>query len=206
MANNTAKSIHRKIIKDVRVKLKEEFDRNFERKAFFSKPWPSAKRNVKGSLLNRTSPLRRSITATERQDTIVFSSSLPYASIQNEGGNITITTQMKKFFWAMYYKSLGAQSKAYFNDDGSHKYTIQSSDNKQRMAKTMRSKSTRARAKVADAEYWKSLALKKVGDQLKIPPRPFIGNAPEVEQFIEDILHDNLKHIDEFVKKSFKKK
>ncbi|MCZ2393038.1 MAG: phage virion morphogenesis protein [Chitinophagales bacterium] len=185
MANNTAKSIHRKILKDVRIKLKEEFDRNFERKAFFTKPWDTAKRNVKGSLMMRTGALRKSMTATEKGDDIIFSSSLPYASIHNEGGEITITTQMKKFFWAMYYKASGGITTL---KDGS-------------VSKTKRNQKLSQ-----DAEYWKSLAFKKVGDKLKIPPRPFIGYAPEVKQFIEDILHDNLKDIDEYFRKTFKKK
>lgn len=32
---------------------------------------------------------------------------IPYAEIQNFGGHIPITPQMRRFFWAMYYKAGG---------------------------------------------------------------------------------------------------
>ena len=43
--------IKRKILNDLRVELSDEFDRNFQRKAFFDKSWPPRKMNGKGSLL-----------------------------------------------------------------------------------------------------------------------------------------------------------
>ncbi len=38
-------------VKDIAVDLAEEFDRNFERKAFFDKAWDVAKLNDRSSLL-----------------------------------------------------------------------------------------------------------------------------------------------------------
>jgi len=35
----------------MKVELLSEFDRNFERKAFFSQKWPARRREGKGSLL-----------------------------------------------------------------------------------------------------------------------------------------------------------
>lgn len=56
-----------KLISDIRVKLTEEFDRNFERKAFFDKRWPKRLYdNPKGSLLMVTDTLRRSIRSRSR--------------------------------------------------------------------------------------------------------------------------------------------
>lgn len=54
-----------KLISDIRVKLTEEFDRNFERKAFFDRRWPRRRvEHGKGSLLVVTGTLRRSICST----------------------------------------------------------------------------------------------------------------------------------------------
>ena len=52
-------------IEDIRVEFDEEFDRNFERKAFFDeKEWPERKfDDGVGSLLQRTGGLRRSVGA-----------------------------------------------------------------------------------------------------------------------------------------------
>lgn len=37
---------------------------------------------------------------------------IPYAEIQNYGGKIPITPQMRRFFWAMYYKFGGGKGKS----------------------------------------------------------------------------------------------
>ena len=105
------KELVHKITTDLAVELADEFDRNFERKGFFTEKWSSPKiNNSRGSVLNRTGNLRRSIRYNVSDNSISFSSSLPYASIHNEGGEIVVTAQMKKFFWAMFYKSSGAEA------------------------------------------------------------------------------------------------
>ena len=79
--------IKKGILDDMRVELSDEFDKNFERKAFFSKAWKKrAYPNPKGSLLMVTGTLRRSIKAHKTENGVRFTSSVPYASIHNEGG------------------------------------------------------------------------------------------------------------------------
>lgn len=74
----------------MRVELTEEFDRNFERKAFFTKKWkPRTYPATRGSLLIVTGKLRRSIRSQVQGDGVRFTSSVPYASIHNEGGEGT---------------------------------------------------------------------------------------------------------------------
>ena len=76
------------ILSDMRVELSDEFDRNFERKAFFSDKWkPRARDYPRGSLLMVSSALRRSVKggAETLEDGVRFSSAVPYASIHNEG-------------------------------------------------------------------------------------------------------------------------
>lgn len=96
------------ILNDMRVDLSEEFDRNFERKAFFSNKWkPRAHNYPRGSLLMVSSALRRSIKggAETLENGVRFSSAVPYASIHNEGGKITVTAKMKRYFWAKFMQT-----------------------------------------------------------------------------------------------------
>lgn len=88
---NTSDDILSKILNDLRVELSDEFDKNFERKAFFNDKWEDRQREGKGSLLLVTGKLRRSIKSEVVGNSVVFSSSEPYAVIHNEGGEITVT-------------------------------------------------------------------------------------------------------------------
>ena len=85
-------------LKDISVELGEEFDRNFEREAFFNEQWARRKFNNDESrgLLTREGTLRRSIkdgVSVTNHDSVIFSSSVPYAAIHNEGGTITVTAR-----------------------------------------------------------------------------------------------------------------
>jgi phage gpG-like protein len=63
----------------LKVELADEFDRNFARKAFFSRPWkPRRNADAKGSLLATSGHLRRSLRAAVQGEGVVFTSSLPY--------------------------------------------------------------------------------------------------------------------------------
>ncbi|TWI22184.1 phage virion morphogenesis protein [Sphingobacterium siyangense] len=154
-------------IRDVAIDLNDEFDQNFERKAFFTDSWPSVKMyNSKGSMMIRTGALRNSIKYDIMGDRITWSSSLPYASIHNEGGEIRVTQKMKKYFWAMYYKANEAMTTT-------KKGILINSRRNIRLAN--------------EAEKWKNLALMKEGYMIKIPKRQIIGNHPEVNRRIETI-------------------
>lgn len=88
---------------DIKVKVASEFDKNFERKAFFNRVWrPAVFSSGVGSLLVRSGKLRRSITSRVQGNGITFSSNMPYAQLQNNGGEIIVTEKMKKYFWAKY--------------------------------------------------------------------------------------------------------
>lgn len=181
-ANNFIKNI----ISDVRVDLSEEFDRNFERKAFFDKKWKGTNLpNQRGSLLSRSGKLRRSIMSKQNRNSVSWSSSLPYASIHNVGGEIVVTEKMKSFFWAMYYKSSNA---IVFN-----------------VRKKAAANTTRNRKLSAEAQQWKNLALQKVGSKMKIEQRQFIGDHPIVRQRTEDIIGVNFKELQQHFYNKLKK-
>lgn len=82
--------LKRNILDDMRVELADEFDKNFDRKAFFTKNWKHrANPNAKGSLLMVTGTMRRSVKAEVRDNGVRFTSAVPYAAIHNEGGTGT---------------------------------------------------------------------------------------------------------------------
>lgn len=82
--------LKRNILDNMRVELSDEFDKNFDRKAFFTKKWKRrAAPEAKGSLLMVTGTMRRSIKAEVRGNGVRFSSAVPYAAIHNEGGTGT---------------------------------------------------------------------------------------------------------------------
>lgn len=101
------------LLKDYQKELTEEFDRNFERKAFFDKQWKGAIRNNIGSLMNRTGALRKSITdnSSINGNNINWTSALAYANIQNTGGKITVTAKMRGFFWYKFRMATGGNNK-----------------------------------------------------------------------------------------------
>ena len=92
------------ILSDLRVELLDHFDKNFPRGGFFGKQWPK-KRDGSPSHLIGTGTLRRSISAKVHGHSLTFTSSTPYSAIHNEGGTITVTAKMKKYFWAMFKKT-----------------------------------------------------------------------------------------------------
>lgn len=109
----------------------------------------------------RTGQLRNSLSYNVGEDFIRWSSSLPYASIHNEGGEITVTAKMKSFFWAMYYKASGAMTKTKGGK-------VSASKRNQNLS--------------VEAQQWKNMALMKIGSKIKIPQRQFIGDHPRVQE------------------------
>ena len=167
--------IIRRILRDIQVELKDEFDKNFERQAFFSESWQrrSSPTRRGGHILVGTGSLRRSITSRVTDNSIRFFSTLPYAAIHNEGGEITVTEKMKRFFWHKHMNAAGAL------------VFCRKKNGELRKDKGTRQIST-------EAEFWKHLALMKVGSTIKIPRRQFLGHSPEVEQSVREIIEENL--------------
>ena len=95
--------LKRKILTDLKVELLDEFDQNFQRRAFFDRPWPGRKSPGNGDkLLNDTGYGRNSIRGIIRQNGVEFSTDTPYMGLHNRGGKIKITPRMRKYFWYMY--------------------------------------------------------------------------------------------------------
>lgn len=165
--------ILRKIIRDIKVDLTSEFDLNFERQAFFGEAWQRRKSPLRGDghILVDSGALRRDIISRSDDTSITFMASLPYASIHNNGGEIKVTRRMKSFFWHKYYEAISGFGR---KKDGSLR-----NDKKNKQLST-------------EAEFYKAMALMKVGSSIKIPRRRFLGTSPELEQRVKDIIEMNL--------------
>lgn len=180
--------IIRLILKDMRVEMKEEFDRNFERQGFFSEAWQRRKSPLRpeGALLVQTSQLRKSIKARTTANSITFYTTLPYAAIHNDGGEIVVTPRMKGYFWIKYAETTGSFGR---KKDGS-----------------LRRDKRNARLST-EAEFYKAMALKKAGTTIKIPRRRFLGTSPEVEAAVRRIVEKNLgEYFDKYLDFSITKK
>lgn len=172
-------------LRDVRVELLDEFDKNFEREAFFNERWARRKYHDDRSrgLLVRTGTLRRSLRAevTPRRS-VRFFTDVPYAAIHNEGGTITVTRRMKNYFWVQYMTIVGSK-------DGTFAPKLQ-----RKKDGTLRN-NKRNRKLSNEAAFYKAMALKPVGSKIVIPKRQFIGRHAEVERILREIAETNMKQI-----------
>lgn len=166
--------LRKRILRRIRIDLSQEFDRNFERQAFFSAAWQKCKSPAKGNraILIGSGALRRSIKSRSDDSSVEFYSDLPYAAIHNNGGEIRVTAAMKRFFWAKYYEVTGGFTK---------------------LKNGRLSGSKRQRRLSEEAEFYRALALKKVGSVIKIPRRRFLGVSPELERSVDEIVSYTLK-------------
>lgn len=170
-----------RMVQDVAVSLADLFDKNFETKSFNGRRWKDRRMSRRGSLLMETGALRRSLRYTINGNTITFTSNLPYAKIQNEGGDIKVTPKMKKYFWHRYY-SLSKKVK--------------------RSKKGQVLKSSHANNQ--EAEFFKAMALKPVGSVIHIPPRRFIGDGQQTRERIQRITNRYMEHLTEVLIKMSK--
>ena len=177
----------RETLKDIKKEALEEFDRNFEREAFFNDKWARRKYNDDTSrgLLVQNGTLRRSIKGevTDHDSVLIYTTEL-YANIHNEGGTITVTRKMKSHFWKMYYTVTGGKAADGFSKNLQRKKNGAPRNNK------------RNRALTAEAEFYRAMALKKAGSKITIPKRQFIGNHPDLEKLLKEIFYNNAKNFD----------
>lgn len=186
--NDEIRKIIKLILQDIRVEMEEEFDRNFERQGFFSEAWQRRKSPLRkdGAILVDSGQLRGSIQSRTTANSITFYTTLPYAAIHNDGGEIVVTPRMKGYFWIKYAETTGAFER---KKDGS-----------------LRHDKRNARLST-EAEFYKAMALKKAGTTIKIPRRRFLGTSPEVEAAVRRIVEKNLgEYFDKYLDYSITKK
>lgn len=176
-----------KTLNDIKVEAADEFDKNFNDQAFFNDKWARRKYNDDESrgLLVQSGTLRRSIIAkiTDR-DSVLFQTTVPYARIHNEGGTITVTSRMKKYFWWKYITIVGSKRpKAGTATTYSERF--------QRKKNGELRNNKRNRELTEEAKFYKYMAMKKAGSKITIPKRQFIGNHPDLEKLLKEIAEKN---------------
>ncbi|RHH74686.1 phage morphogenesis protein [Parabacteroides merdae] len=159
MSSNT---FFNNVLKDIQTELVDEFDLNFERKAFFDRPWAPLSKNYQptgGSMLLRTGALRRSIRSRISGTSLIYSSSLRYAGLMNYGGTVrqdfVPTPKMRRWAWANFH-------------------ALQQS------------------GKTSEAEKYRRMALaKRIRRTFTVPARPFVGDHPRVQEIARDIVSEH---------------
>ncbi|NCB67430.1 MAG: hypothetical protein EOM47_01105 [Bacteroidia bacterium] len=122
------------------------------------KAWPKTSNPMAGKrTMYGKGILMQSVRKTEQnKQRIVVESGTDYSEIQNNGGTITVTAQMKSFFWAKFYELSGKVKQTSTGKVSRSKSNVKSS---------------------AKAEFCRRMALMKVGTKIKIPQRQFMGNS-----------------------------
>lgn len=179
MASSNTDIIISRILRDIEVEYSDEFDRNFQRQGFFNEAWERRHSPLRpgGATLVDTGRLRRSFHSETNGNVIKFVYDTPYGELHNEGGTIKVTERMKKFFWAKMYAAQGSFGR---RKDGSP------------------SRDKRTVRLTTEAAFWKYMALKKVGTEIKIPQRKFVGTNTQVEERVKTIITNNLKDFFEY--------
>lgn len=171
------------LTKQIAYVAEQFFKASFRKQEGGGKKWKSRLFEPPGkqrAILMGRGTLRNSITGTSNKNRAIVSSKLPYAAIHNDGGTINITPKMRRFFWAMYYKTMkGATSNA--KTSLKTKKTTYASSSLLKASKLYQ-----------DALPWKLLAMHK-GNTLKIPQRQFMYHSTELNSKID-------RYIDKFIK------
>lgn len=146
---------------------------NFRQGGFYGQPWQQPKRRTLGfkgaagsygPLLSGNNHLMNSNEYKAEQAKVYIRNPLVYAAIHNDGGDITVTAKMKKYFWYRFRQAQGAAD---------------------------RTKAGR-RASGTEAGFWKAMALKREGSKIHIPKRRFLGTSPQLEREIKRIIETEL--------------
>lgn len=124
------------------------------------------------SILNDTGNMVDSIKIISRSQNNVNvgirASEIPYAEVHQQGGRISVTDKMRKFFWAKYY---------------------------QHAASAGRNRGKRSAPTNKEASFWKAMALKKVNTTINIPKRQFMDMTPDLDKAILRVIKTEMNQI-----------
>lgn len=161
--------------------VRDSVRENFRKGSFYGEPWKVPLRTGigfdgpgYGTLLSGRNHLMMSTDYIPEPGRVKIQNTLVYAEIHNEGGEITVTKKMKSYFWSQYYKK-GLVGGMYSQAKGKKNQQKADTFNK-------------------EADFWRNMALKKVGSKIKIPKRQFLGEHPEVDRIVKDIINQELQN------------
>lgn len=194
MVNKLSKSIEEEVDDRLPRKLGvlavQHFKQNFRDSGFRNgglRPWKRSLREVSGdkrassrykTLTSARNHLMNSTESVVGKGYVSIVNSVPYASIHNEGGtvhqNIPISQDMRKFAWAMFFKSAGIR-------------------------KGKKSKgATSPESLSPEALKWRGLALTKkstLSRSIQIPKRQFIGESQELTEIVTTEIEQTIEKV-----------
>lgn len=174
-----AKKMQQEQSRMVAVEAKKFFKESFVKGGFTDRsfiPWKSRISPLGGKKIligkGNSENLMQSIRTLERTRTRVRTGTdLVYGGIHNEGGTITVTPAMKKYWWAQYYEFAGSVKK-------------------RKNGKTSQAKGNLLTN--AKAEYCRNMALMKVGSKIRIPKRQYIGESKSLMDLLDAWLREEI--------------
>lgn len=152
----------------VGVKVRESIRQNFRKGSFYGRPWEKPLRSKVGLSGPDYGPL------TSRDNHLMMSCEyVPFP------GKVLIQNRL---VYAPVHNYGGEitvtkKMKGYFWG----RYREAGGYNKGKMSK--------------EAEFWRNMALKKVGSTIRIPQRQFMGEHPEVDRLVRDIITKELTKV-----------
>lgn len=164
------------------------FKESFQNEGFTDSSFTPWKKSNYPSMGKRTlykkSVLMQSIRKREQSlKRIVVESDLSYSEIHNNGGYITITEKMHKFFWAKYIEFAGIKKNENGKTDWNTWHNIKSGNTKEKSS----SLSNENRTIGKKALYFKAMALKPIGSKIKIEQRQFMGESKTMMSGFESL-------------------
>lgn len=158
------------------------FKDNFTDGGFFGSEWEqpirrklsfNGAKGQYGPLLSGSSHLMRSFDKdTNTPGKVIIKNPVEYAAIHNEGGTITVTAKMKKYFMYRFIQTAGSMK---------------------RTKGGKLSKNQRNQALSREARFYLAMAHKKEGSTIRMPKRRFMGSHPVLAKKINDIIYNELK-------------
>jgi phage gpG-like protein len=158
------------------------FKDNFTEGGFFGQTWQepirrklsfNGARGQYGTLQSRSSHLMRSFEKDiKTPGRVVIRNPVEYAAIHNDGGTITVTAKMKRYFMAKFIETKGSMSMTKKGKLGKNK---------------------RNQGLSREAQFYLAMAHKQEGSQIRMPKRRFMGNHPVLTKKISDIIYNELK-------------
>ena len=152
----------RQSLSDIATEVGHEFKENFRRQAFFSQAWPRRKAKIREGSLLIDTGTLRNSIIAQVQGDNVVFTSSEPYAQIHNDGGTIVVTTRMKRYFW-----------AKFNQEN-HGWSKSGSD-----------LSTKA-------EFYKAMAMKRVGSKITIPKRQFIGWSDEVQQLVMQIVRTNL--------------
>lgn len=170
---------------------KDHFQDNFRQGGFQdngTQEWQRKKHPDKyGPLMSSRQNLYGSIYYHPDDYRVTVGTSVPYAEIHNEGGDIVVTERMKRFFRAKAYEAAGTFGRKKTNGTTPKKQTPISDRQFYAWMHTA--------TLTPEAEFWCALSMKPVGATIKIPKRQFIGESLELTDKINNTIETEINKI-----------